>query len=270
LTASPLERRLAELARTRRLLVACDYDGTLAPIVQDPAAATPLPDAVAALRSLAALRDTEVAVVSGRALRDLAALVGLAPPVHLVGSHGSELDLGFAHDLEPAQVQLLGRVRAGVDAVVASHPGVRLEAKPASVAVHVRGLAPDVARDALAAVAAGPGALDGVVVREGKAVVELLVVRTGKGDALRRLRRVLDATAVLFVGDDVTDEDAFAVLSDADAGVKVGEGATAAAFRAASPHDVARLLAGLLDARRAWLGAGAPAPLDGGGPPSAR
>ena len=88
------------------LLDACDYDGTLAPLVEDPSKAAPLPEAVAALRSLAALPQTTAAVVSGRALRDLAALSRLPAEVHLVGSHGSEFDIGFVERLAPEQVAL--------------------------------------------------------------------------------------------------------------------------------------------------------------------
>ena len=78
----------------RYVALACDYDGTLAPIVEDPAKAAPLPEAVAAIRALAALPRTTVAVISGRALRDLAALSRLPSEVYLVGSHGSEFDVG--------------------------------------------------------------------------------------------------------------------------------------------------------------------------------
>ena len=69
-----LRRAICQLARTPRLLVASDYDGTLAPIVSDPEQARPLPESVNALRSLASLHETTSAVISGRALRDLATL----------------------------------------------------------------------------------------------------------------------------------------------------------------------------------------------------
>ncbi|HEX8346908.1 MAG TPA: trehalose-phosphatase, partial [Actinoplanes sp.] len=81
-----LRAAVTRLARVPQLLVACDYDGTLAPLVDDPTRAAPLPEAVAAIRALAALPQTVVAVVSGRALRDLAALSRLPSEVHLVGS----------------------------------------------------------------------------------------------------------------------------------------------------------------------------------------
>ena len=100
--AADLRHAIAQIARTPRLLVACDYDGTLAPIVPDPNEARPLPEAVGALRSLAGLHETTTAVISGRALRDLAVLSRLPAEVNLVGSHGSEFDIGFVHALEPA------------------------------------------------------------------------------------------------------------------------------------------------------------------------
>src|SRR5262245_56079761 len=109
-----LRAAVTRIARVPQLLIACDYDGTLAPpalarftklriaadcagtlapLVQGPTQAPPLPEAVAAVRTLASLPQTTVAVVSGRALRDLAALSRLPSEVHLVGSHGSEFDV---------------------------------------------------------------------------------------------------------------------------------------------------------------------------------
>ena len=137
-----LRAAVTRIARAPQLLVACDYDGTLAPIVDDPTHAEPLPEAVAALRALAALPQTTVAVISGRALRDLAALSRLPSEVHLVGSHGSEFDVGFVHGSRPRWSALRTRLGRRVCASSpAASPGVRLEPKPASVAVHTRGVA---------------------------------------------------------------------------------------------------------------------------------
>src|SRR3954467_10671606 len=86
--ARPLREGLRSVARTPRLLVTSDFDGTLAPIVNHPGDARPLPAAATALRALADLPGTTAALISGRALRDLAVLSGLSAPVHLVGSHG--------------------------------------------------------------------------------------------------------------------------------------------------------------------------------------
>ena len=244
---------LREIARTPHLLVCCDYDGTLSPIVEDPRLAAPLGEAVNGLRALAQLPSTTVAVVSGRALRDLAALSRLPAEVHLVGSHGSEFDLDFIHALDSAQSRLLAQVTALCTDLAREVPGAHLEVKPASVAVHVRRCDPQEGSDLIDRVAAEVGALPNVHLRYGKAVIEVSVVESNKADAVRLLRHRTGATAVLFIGDDITDESVFADLGGPDIGVKVGEGATAARERVADPMAVARLLAELLDERQRWL-----------------
>jgi len=190
-----LRRALVQLARTPRLLVACDYDGTLAPIVSDPEQARPSTESVGALRSLARLHETTAAVISGRALRDLATLSRLPGEVHLVGSHGSEFDVGFVHALDADAKALHRRIEQTLDTLVADVEGVHLEVKPASIAVHVRRAAADVGVRLLDTVRSGPAAWDGVQVTEGKAVIELAVVQTDKGHALDVLRHQVGATA---------------------------------------------------------------------------
>src|SRR6266568_762545 len=128
-----LRRALVRVARVPRLLVASDYDGTLAPIVADPEKARPLPESVGALRVLAGLHETTAAVISGRALRDLATLSRLPAEVHLVGSHGSEFDIGFVHDLDKEARDLHRRLGAELERLVIDVPGVTLEVKPASI-----------------------------------------------------------------------------------------------------------------------------------------
>ena len=87
-------------AASPRLLVTSDFDGTLAPIVDNPADARPLPAAAAALIELAALPATSAALISGRALQTLRALSSMPEAVHLVGSHGAEFEAGFAHQID--------------------------------------------------------------------------------------------------------------------------------------------------------------------------
>ncbi|WP_179951605.1 trehalose-phosphatase [Halopolyspora algeriensis] len=248
-----LRRMIVQLARTPRLLVACDYDGTLAPIVADPSQAKPLPESVHAMRALAALPATTTAVISGRALRDLATLSRLPSEVHLVGSHGSELDVGFVHELEPEATQLRTRLQRTAQEIARDHPGVTLEAKPASVAIHVRRADQQVSEQVLDAIRSGPATWEGVEVTEGKSVIELGVVETDKGNALESLRHQVGATAAIFLGDDVTDEKAFARLQGPDLGLKVGEGESLAAHRVRDTTEVATVLALLMEERRTWL-----------------
>jgi trehalose-phosphatase len=248
-----LRSAVTRLARTPQLLVACDYDGTIAPIVEDPTQAAPLPETVAALRALANLPQTKVAVISGRALRDLAALSRLPSEIHLVGSHGSEFDVGFVHKLAPELTELRDRLLRELSAITRGREGVRLEVKPASVAVHTRTAPRDVAAEVVESVKAGPASWVGLQVTQGKEVIELSVVATHKGTALDALRTQLGASAVLYVGDDVTDENAFAHLHGPDLGVKIGTGDSRATHRLADPMEAARLLGVLLETRRRWL-----------------
>ncbi len=241
------------LARTPHLLVACDYDGTLAPIVDDPTSAPPLPGAIAALRSLAALHNTSVAVISGRALRDLALMSRLPSEVHLVGSHGSEMDAGFAVEIPHERLQVLAEMARELDRIAASTPGAKAEHKPMGVALHVRLAERGPAAEALLEAEAVARSLPDVSVRHGKEVIELAVLHTNKGEALNRVRHTVGATAVLFVGDDLTDEDAFATLSGPDVGVKVGEGDSCAMYRIADPDAVVHLIAELGELRHSWL-----------------
>lgn len=248
-----LKAALTQLARVPQLLVACDYDGTLAPIVTDPSAAAPRPESVTALRALAGLPHTKVAVISGRALRDLAALSRLPSEIHLVGSHGSEFDIGFVQALSPEQVSLRNKLIEALTSIAAGHDGVRLELKPAGAALHTRQADRAVADTVVDEVRSGPAAWDNVQVTEGKEVLDLSVVTTHKGHALDTLRQQLGTSAVLFIGDDVTDENAFAHLHGPDIGVRVGDGASKAAYRVSDTIEVAQLLATLLEIRRTWL-----------------
>lgn len=89
--------------------------------------------------------------------------------------------------------------------------------------------------------------------RFGSMVIEFLADTITKADGLRRLRHRTGASAVIFVGDDLTDEHAFLSLTPSDAAVKVGPGDTRAQYRVGSVDDVARLLILLADEREAWV-----------------
>lgn len=257
-----LRRTLAEVARTARLLVGCDYDGTLAPIGADPRTVHPLPEAVSALRSLAGMPETTAAVISGRALRELAVLSRLPAEVHLVGSHGCEFDIGFVHELDQQARLLHTRIVATLRRLARSADGVLLEVKPASVAVHVRQATPEVAGQVLARLRSGPCEWPGVQVTEGDAVVELSVVPTDKGEALDVVRHRCGASAAVFVGDDVSAEEVFIRLSGPDVGVKVGAGDTLARFRLTGPDEVAAMLSFLSEQRSTWLYGGQAPPIE--------
>ncbi|MCE5288550.1 MAG: trehalose-phosphatase [Nocardiaceae bacterium] len=257
--AIELRRALTAIARTPRLLVASDYDGTMSPIVTDPSKAFPHPESVRALRALAGLSSTAAAVISGRALRDLAMLSRLPVEVQLVGSHGSEFDVGFVHAIDNDAKQLLTELKHELETIASTREGVGVEIKPASVALHVRNASREDAKSALHKVRTGCAKWVGVQVTEGKEVIELAVIKTDKGEALDIIRHQAGATATIFFGDDVTDEKAFKRLHGPDLGVKVGDGESLADFHVNSTEDVAAALAFLYEERRTWLsGANAP------------
>jgi trehalose 6-phosphate phosphatase len=244
-----LVEALRAVAAVPRLLVAFDFDGVLSPIVDVPSAARPLPGTARVLNEMSELPDTVVALVSGRGLADLGAVSGFRPPVRLVGSHGGEFDDGAAV-LDDDQRALLESLVAELQELVDGEPGVMLEAKTAGVAVHVRNAPADVGARVLAAAAAGPGARPGIESIPGKSVLDMSVMRTTKGSAIDLLRERVKADAVVFGGDDVTDETALARMRPGDVGIKVGEGETVAGHRVADPEAVTELLTVLLDARR--------------------
>jgi trehalose 6-phosphate phosphatase len=247
---------LAALDGEGPVLVASDFDGVLAPLVDDPSASRPTPGASAALDRLAALppERARTALVSGRNLAALAELSGPPAGVLLVGSHGAERGAVQASgavetlpfSLEPAQADALRAVSDGLEAIAAPVDGAWVEHKPSAAVLHTRRCTPEDAREAVSA-AVELGASLPVHTMRGKDVVEIAVVETSKGQAIDALRAELGAVAVVYLGDDVTDERAFAVLHEGDLGVKVGPGETVARVRVATPDDAAEVLAVLAE-----------------------
>jgi trehalose 6-phosphate phosphatase len=242
---------LVEVAGVATLLVACDVDGTIAPIVSHPSDAVVDPAALTTLATLARMPGTPVALVSGRTLVELTVMTDLGPEVLLVGSHGAEH--GDYAAVAPTKALALEQVLRDVRAIADGVPGVLVEEKATGVAIHVRRASRADAARITAEVVAGPSARPGVRTTHGKEVVELSVVDADKGRALDRLREETGADAVVFVGDDVTDETAFVRLTPTDVGVKVGPGDTSARFRVDSTAAVTQLLASLAAARAAGV-----------------
>ena len=240
MTAPALDPALASaldaLAGRRPLLLATDYDGVVARLRDDPAAAVPEPGAAELLTRLAGVDGVTVALVSGRGVADLQATSGLTGPFRWVGSHGAEFDGPLTGELQEVRDELVAALAPLVEQV----PGARLEVKPAAVAVHVRTAEPAAGRALLerAAAAAGPHHTP----KPGKDVLELAVTDADKGSAVLRLRAETGAAAAVYLGDDVTDEDAFRALPDGDVTVKVGDGGTAARHRVADLAGVRALL----------------------------
>ena len=258
---APSGEVLEHAAASTPLLVATDFDGVLAPFHADPMQAAPLPGTVDTLRALADLPGVQVAVVSGRDLDTLRLLTGIdaAEPIVLIGSHGAESSSEAVRSameaaaVTPDDEATLAALRNDIETLVKEHhPEAGIEYKTAAVVVHTRGLPHDVAEAAIAD--ARRVALDhpGVKVLKGKSVVELTVSHADKGSAVTALGRHVGAVARVYLGDDVTDEDAFMRMTRPDdVTVKVGSGSTAAHYRVDDEAAVADLLERLLSLRAA-------------------
>jgi trehalose 6-phosphate phosphatase len=211
--AAALELARAALTDTPAGLLT-DFDGTLSPIVDDPALARLVEGADGALGELVD-RLAVVAIVTGRAPLDARRMTGV-PGLLIAGNHGTEWLEPDAD--EPIAAPGASSVRADLDAALAGLPtlaGVTVEHKGISATVHYRG-APD--RDAArAAILDGLGALDGrsVQLRHGRMSVELRPIGLGdKGTATRAIIERHGLRGVVVMGDDITDLDMFAVVAE--------------------------------------------------------
>jgi len=239
----------------RHLLLVTDFDGTLSELAPTPGEAVMSPEVRDTLRAVGAHPRTTLAVVSGRRLEDVRErTANLAPFV--AGLHGLEITGptgGFLHPAlaraEPVVQDILRRARAAL----AWCPDVVLEDKQFALTCHVRKVAPDAAGRALGQfVEVAQPALDADLLRvlPGAQALELLpAVEWHKGKAVDWIRSVVDLAptsdvGVVYLGDDRTDEDAFATLKDWGLAIGVGDRPHdhLIRFRLAGPASVGRFL----------------------------
>ncbi|MFQ6230932.1 trehalose-phosphatase [Nocardia sp. NPDC002869] len=241
--------RFADLLEIENPAVLMDFDGTLAEIVTDPAAAEMVEGAAATLADLAAR--CPVAVLSGRGLDDLRARMPI-PGIWLAGSHGVELMApdGTRHlpGALPGTEAGLARAAAELRARLGDIGGVTVEHKRFAVAVHFR-VATDTDADRVVALVGEVGRARGLRVTSGRKVVELRPdIDWNKGDALRWILEQVDGpVAPLYIGDDTTDEDAFDLVGPDGVAVVVRAAEntgryTSAHFSVDGPRRVADLL----------------------------
>ena len=204
----------ALLADPGRALVALDFDGTLSPIVADPAAARAHPGAVPALRQVATVVGT-LAVITGRPAASAVDLGGFeaVPGLTVLGHYGLERWADGRLESPPSSPPGVEAARAELPALLASAgapDGTRIEDKGHAVAVHTRQAAdPQAALDLLRGPLSSLAARHGLAVEPGRMVIELRPQGMDKGQALRTLARQRQPSAVMFCGDDLGDVAAF-------------------------------------------------------------
>jgi trehalose 6-phosphate phosphatase len=248
----PLFDNLAEIsakaASRKEILLFLDYDGTLTGIVERPGAAELAPTTRDVIVSLSRLDGVHVAIISGRALEDVRARVAV-PGLVCAGNHGLEIagrGLSFVEPGAAATKGPLAEICAILAARLAHIQGVDVENKGLTSSIHFRRAAPSTEPEVLRIVRGALPAEDRrFVLRSGKKTFELRPrVDWHKGQAVLWIARELGAEAALtvYIGDDVTDEDAFSALPEGVT-VKVGEsGATSASYHVAGPPEVGKFL----------------------------
>jgi len=219
-----------------------DFDGTLAELA-------PRPDAVvvdvavrAGLARLSRAQGGAVAIVSGRPVAEIDALLSpLRMPV--AGVHGTERR-GADGVLHRLATPGLAPAWGGVQALAARHAGLLLELKPGAMALHFRG-APELEDACMAAMIDAQARVDDMVLLCGKCVIELKPRRASKGQAVADFMAEMPFISRLpwVFGDDVTDEAAFeVVLALGGVAVKVGPGDSLAPHRLPDPAALRRWL----------------------------
>ena len=208
---------LQQLAGAAESVLLLDYDGTLAPFQVDRSRAYPYHGVVSLLDSIVQGGRTRIIIISGRPIVELQTLLTPINDLEMWGSHGLERQLS---DGSYSRVQIseedAASLKQAEEWVVAAGLLSRAEIKLGGIAIHWRGLPPDEAGRVQTLTQDGWTPLaekSGLKLLQFEAGLELRVSRPDKGDAVRSILAELDSKVpIAFLGDDLTDEDAFQVL----------------------------------------------------------
>lgn len=207
-----------------------DVDGTLAPLAPTPALARISPSVRKLLKRLANKKKNVVGIISGRSLQDARRMVNLSGLVY-AGNHGLEIrgdGKTFVHPQANSRARFLPNLTKSLKWPLSSIGGVLVENKGLSLSIHYRlvkikniPIVKKTVQDVMRAFKQKKYFSLSV----GKKVIEIRPrINWNKGSAVKQFRKLVPEKAItVFVGDDVTDEDAFRVLKKKDFGVRIGE-----------------------------------------------
>lgn len=242
-------------AAGQHLVVLCDFDGTLCEFHPDPAAVFLPPSIRHALDSIARRPDATVGLVTGRRLEDVRTRAGLSSSVYYAGLHGLEIEVEGEHFRHPdigTEREVIHRIAASLRSEL-EPLGVFLEDKDVSVVAHYRDVAADVEAQVLDAFErhARPFVKSGRLrIMKGSCARELLPkIDWHKGSAViwicDRVAHHHGSAWPVYIGDDLTDEDAFRAVKRSGLAIAASDRVTGATYRINGPTEVEALLSAL-------------------------
>lgn len=231
---------------TTRHALFLDFDGTLAPLQDDPDTVVLPVGGADQLRTLAKDLDGALVLISGRSIQDLSART--PNDLWRAGGHGQDIcrpGESAATSADDAPIEL----REAVSREVQQHDGVRIENKGRVIAVHYR-QNPSVGPTLATSLSNISDEADGYAFQRGKMVIELKPRGANKGLALKSImtQAPFEGRLPIMVGDDTTDEDAMKAAQELGGlGIKVGAGETCARYRFDDTDSVWNWLKGQLN-----------------------
>lgn len=244
---------LERLASASERVLLVDYDGTLAPFSVDRQHAFPYPEVPPLLGQIREA-GTRVVLISGRAAREVLVLSGVHPHPEIWGSHGLErLMPDGTYSVEPLPDTTETQLLQGADFIRQAGLESRMELKPGSIAVHWRGLEESEVATLRSTILGLWKPIieskEGLDLRQFDGGMELRIAGVNKGNAVKTILQESGAdAAVAYLGDDLTDEDAFRALN--------GRGLTVLVRAQPRPTEAAILLqppAELIEFLTNWL-----------------
>ncbi|PIP19379.1 MAG: trehalose-phosphatase [Candidatus Omnitrophica bacterium CG08_land_8_20_14_0_20_41_16] len=233
--------RIKELLRDKFILLLLDYDGTLTPIVETPEKAVISKKAKELLQKLSKNHNCKLAIISGRSLKDIKNIVGIKDIIY-AGNHGLEIEgpeIKFRTPVSPRSKEVIGNVYKRITNKLSRIKGVLIEDKGLAISAHYRRVnnkdVPEFKR-IFGEITAPFVIRDKIKITKGKKVFEIKPpVKWTKGSAalwfLARQKFALgeDNVFPVYIGDDITDEDAFRALKNKGLTIFVGEPVDSAA-----------------------------------------